>query len=61
MLIGNNGILTQAKNAKTKTEEAQKNEENRLKEYENKMNQYVNGEGSGETVVDEVTLPSCRR
>ena len=43
MLTGQNGILTQAQNAKNRTEAAQAEEQNRLNEYENKINQYVNG------------------
>ena len=42
MLTGQNGILTQAQNAKNRTAEAQEEEQNRLNEYENKINQYVN-------------------
>ena len=52
-LTGENEILTQAQNAKERTEEAQGEEENRLSEYENKINQYVNEE----TIVDGVTIP----
>ena len=43
MLTGQNGILTQAQNAKNRTEEAQADEENRLNEYNNIINNYVNG------------------
>ena len=43
MLTGQNGILTQAQNAKNRTEEAQGEEENRLNEYNNIINNYVNG------------------
>ena len=60
MLTGQNGILTQAQNAKNRTEEAQAEEQNRLNEYENKINQYLKGEDPGdsdETVVDGVTIP----
>ena len=59
MLTGQNGILTQAQNAKNRTEEAQAEEENRLNEYNNIINNYVNGgtttggdeEESGEQAV----------
>ena len=44
MLTGQNGILTQAQNAKNRTEEAKGEEENRLNEYNNIINNYVNGE-----------------
>ena len=37
MLTGENGILTQAQNAKNKTEEAERNEAGILNEYENKL------------------------
>ena len=47
MLTGQNGILTQAQNAKNRTEEAQAEEENRLNEYNNIINNYVNGETTG--------------
>ena len=40
MLTGQNGILTQAQNAKNRTEEAQKEEENILNGYEDKINEY---------------------
>ncbi len=43
MLTGQNGILTQAQNAKNRTEEAQGEEENKLNEYNNIINNYVNG------------------
>ena len=43
MLTGQNGILTQAQNAKNRTEEAKGEEENRLNEYNNIINNYVNG------------------
>ena len=49
MLTGNNGILTQAQNAKNRTEEAKGKEENRLNEYNNIINNYVNG-GTTESV-----------
>ena len=41
MLTGNNGILTQAQNAKNKTEQADKNEQNILNNYEDKINEYA--------------------
>ena len=44
MLTGQNGILTQAQNAKNRTEEAKAAEETRLDEYENKINEYANEE-----------------
>ncbi len=47
MLTGENGILTQAQNAKNRTEEAQGEEENRLNEYNNIINNYVNGGTTG--------------
>ena len=40
MLTGNNGILTQAQRAKTKTEQAQTNEENTVASYESYLNSY---------------------
>ena len=43
MLTGQNGILTQAQNAKNRTEEAKGEEENKLNEYNNIINNYVNG------------------
>ena len=43
MLTGDNGILTQAQNAKNKTEEAQAEEQNILSDYENYLSQYTNG------------------
>ena len=55
MLTGNNGILTQAQNAKNRTEEAQVEEENRLNEYNNIINNYVNG-GTTETPTTGSTL-----
>ena len=44
MLTGQNGILTQAQNAKNRTEEAREEEQNRLSEYEDYINKYTNGE-----------------
>ena len=44
MLTGQNGILTQAQNAKNRTEEAKQEEQTRLDEYENKINEYANVE-----------------
>ena len=44
MLTGENGILTQAKNAKEETENAQKIEEDRLDEYENYINKAIGNE-----------------
>ena len=41
MLTGNNGILTQAQNAKNKTEQAEENEQNILNNYEDKINEYA--------------------
>ena len=55
MLTGQNGILTQAQNAKNRTEEAQGEEENRLNEYNNIINNYVNG-GKTETPTTGSTL-----
>ena len=49
MLTGNNGILTQAKRAKNKTEEAQKEEQNILDSYEN----YLNGVTGDVSQVDD--------
>ncbi len=43
MLTGENGILTQAQNAKEKTEQAQKEEENILNDYKNYLSQVTNG------------------
>ena len=40
MLTGDNGILTQAQNAKNKTEQAEENEQNILNNYEDKINEY---------------------
>ena len=57
MLTGNNGILTQAQNAKNKTEEARIDEENRLNEYNNIINNYVSGGITEETpTFDENSL-----
>ena len=53
MLTGQNGILTQAQNAKNRTEEAQGEEENKLNEYNNIINNYVNG---GTTTTTGSTL-----
>ena len=50
MLIGENGILSQAQRAKSETENAQKTEENTLSDYENYLSQATNGgfvEGKG--------------
>ena len=41
MLTGENGILSQAQNAKNRTEEAQSEEKNRLNEYNNILNNYA--------------------
>ena len=41
MLTGENGILTQAQNAKNKTEEAATNEAKILNEYEDKLDEYT--------------------
>ena len=43
MLTGENGILTQAQNAKEETEEARIEEENRISDYEDYISQYENG------------------
>ena len=43
MLTGENGILTQAQNAKEETEEARIEEENRISDYEDYISQYANG------------------
>ena len=59
MLTRQNGILTQAQNAKNRTEEAGAEEQNRLDEYENKTNEYANGNGQGGgTAGQEVEKPS---
>ena len=58
MLTGQNGILTQAQNAKNRTEEAQVEEENRLNEYENYINQYANGENQGEGAGNNPEVPN---
>ena len=59
MLTGQNGILTQAQNAKNKTEEAKLEEQNRLDEYEKKINEYANGNNQGGgTAGQEVSKPS---
>ena len=42
MLTGDNGILTQAQNAKNRTEESRKDEENKLNQYNNIINSYAN-------------------
>ena len=42
MLTGDNGVLTQAQNAKNRTEEAQREEENILTGYENYINSATN-------------------
>ena len=54
MLTGQNGILTQAQNAKNRTEEAKVKEENRLNEYNNIVNNYVNGGTTGEDATKNV-------
>ena len=62
MLTGQNGILTQAQNAKNRTEEAKAEEQNRLDEYENKINEYANGNGQGGgtgAAGEEVEKPSA--
>ena len=46
MLTGNNGILTQARRAKTETENAATNEMARLDEYNQIMDDWINGENS---------------
>ena len=43
MLTGDNGILTQANNAKERTEEAEKEEKNDLADTEDIINKYANG------------------
>ena len=58
MLTGQNGILTQAQNAKNRTEEAQAEEQNRLNEYENYINQYANGENQGEGAGNNPEVPN---
>ena len=50
MLTGNNGILSQAQNAKNKTEEAERNEKLDLLKQEELINETLNG-----VEVDEVT------
>ena len=50
MLTGDNGILTQAQNAKNKTEEAERNEKLDLLKQEELINETLNG-----VEVDEVT------
>ena len=47
MLTGENGILTQAQNAKNRTEEAQADEESKLESYE----QYIKGSTNGGTLI----------
>ena len=47
MLTGDNGILTQAQNAKNRTEEAQADEESKLESYE----QYIKGSTNGGTLI----------
>ena len=42
-LIGNNGLLTRAQEAKNKTEQAEKDEKTNLAKTEDLINQYVNG------------------
>ena len=56
MLTGQNGILTQAQNAKNRTEEAQGEEENKLNEYNNIINNYVSRGTTTETPTTESTL-----
>ena len=50
-MTGDNGILTKAQEAKTKTEEAQKQEEAQLKDLED----YINGVVVSEEGYDEKT------
>ena len=50
MLTGENGILTQAQNAKEETEKAQKDEENILSDYED----YINNASNDTAVVGEI-------
>ena len=54
MLTGQNGILTQAQNAKNRTEEAQIEEENKLNQYNNIINDYANGGTGDQVVVGEI-------
>ena len=54
MLTGENGILTQAQNAKEETEEARIEEENRISDYEDYISQYANG---GYVESKEVNAP----
>ena len=59
MLTGQNGILSQAQNAKNRTEEARGEEQNRIDEYENKINEYANGNSQGGGAAgQEVAKPS---
>ena len=50
MLTGENGILTQARNAKEKTENAEKEEDTTINQYES----YINRETNTEAVVGEI-------
>ena len=50
MLTGENGILTQAQNAKKETEQAQKDEENILSDYED----YINNASNDTAVIGEI-------
>ena len=52
MLTGNNGILTQAKNAKENTQVAKKDEENKLASNNNYINEQLGNAVPGKVVTE---------
>ena len=59
MLTGQNGILTRAAEAKTKTEDAEKQENERMEEYDDTINQYnLPATAEGQPKGTEIRRPS---
>ena len=60
LVIGDNGILSRAKDAKNTTDAAQKQENTTLEQYNTEINKYISNGGSSETIPANTALSTLQ-